>query len=180
LAGIIQSKEVRDMAKALVFSGTGCPVCKTGYGELALGEVGEHAMKTIQGAAIGAGAVLATDLVLPRILPTVTGTMRSILQGGLIILGSYMLKDKNPELATGIAIGGGAIIAYKVLGSILKVPLAGLGVVMPEEMSGLGRTELEEVSGYGEPDVTYELEGYGEPDVTYELEGYGAEEEIVI
>jgi len=147
------------MAKALVFSGTGCPVCKTGYGELALGEIGEHTIKTVQGAAIGAGAVLATDFIVPKILPTLSGTMKSILQGGLIILGSYMLKDKNPELATGIAIGGGAIIAYKVLGSILNVPLAGLGVVMPEEMSGLGKVEPEE---------------------TYELGDLGAEEEIVI
>jgi len=158
------------MAKALVFSGAGCPVCKSGYGELALGEIGEHTMKTVQGAAIGAGAVLATDFIIPKILPTLTGTMRSALQGGLIILGSYMLKDRNPELATGVAIGGGAIIAYKILGSLLKVPLAGLGVIMPEEMSGLGRVELEETSGLGRI----------EPEEVYELGELNAEEEIVI
>lgn len=156
------------MAKALVFSGAECPVCKTvsGYGMLeSLGEIGEHAMKTIQGAAIGAGAVIATDMVIPKILPTLSGTLRTILQGGIVILGSYALKDKNPELATGIAVGGGAVIAYKLLGSLLKLPMAGLsevGAVMPEEISAVMPEEIsavmpEEVSGLGEDNVEYVL-----------------------
>lgn len=148
------------MAKALVFSGAECPVCKpvSGYGMLeSLGEIGEHAMKTIQGAAIGAGAVIATDMVIPKILPTLSGTLKTILQGGIVILGSYALKDKNPELATGIAVGGGAVIAYKLLGSLLKLPMAGLsgvGAVMPEEISAV---MPEEVSGLGEDNAEYVL-----------------------
>lgn len=148
------------MAKALVFEG--CPACESrsfaGYGKA---EIAPYATKALTGGAIGAGGVIAVDMLLPKILPTVSPFIRSLLTLAGVVGGAFMLKDRYPDIATGLAIGGGSIAIYKIVGSLLgKVitapgitPTAGLGyadsgvsieespygVLVPEE---LGQEEI--------------------------------------
>lgn len=137
------------MAKALVFEG--CPACEAkGFSGFGRAEIVPYAQKVLTGGAIGAGGVIAVDMLLPKVLPAVSPLVRSLLTAAAVVGGAFMLKDRYPDVATGLAIGGGSIAIYKIVGSLLgKVisaptitPTAGLGY------ADTGQIEIEE-SPYG-------------------------------
>ena len=106
------------MAKAVVFEG--CPACTSGYAGgygIAL-TLPEHVTNTLKGGAVGAGSVLAADIIIPKVLPGLSPTVRALLTGAAILGASWMLKDRYPEIATGIALGGGSIVIYKLIAAL--------------------------------------------------------------
>lgn len=147
-------KEESKMAKTLVFEG--CPACeRSGFDAVIARDAGEYMMKSLQGGAIGAGSVIAIDMILPRILPALSPMVRSLLTGGLVIAGALAMKEKNPEIATGIAIGGGAIVLHKFIGSMLGrvIPTAGLSYAQ-DDFEGLGEDDYGQDEELGEVEVT--------------------------
>lgn len=163
------------MSKTLHFEG--CPACQlnkkesfSGLGALALPyDAKEYAMEVLQGSAAGAAVSLAVDFALPRI--PVIGTMipknLSPVVGGLtsVLIGIYM-KDKNPNIARGIAIGGVTAAMIKVAtGFIPQLRLSGLGEVEVTEMSGWGEGEVEVTDSMGEL-VASEMSGMGDLTMT--------------
>lgn len=134
------------MAKALVFEG--CPACErsssdfAGYGQL----VPRDLMGIVQNGAIGAGGIIALDMVLPKVLPAMSPLVRALLTGGLVLGGSYFLRDKAPGVAAGLAVGGGSIVVYKIVASLMGkiVPAAGGGA-----MAGYGQDVSIDESPYG-------------------------------
>lgn len=147
------------MAKALVFEG--CPACETkikgfaGFEEFGERAITPYATRALTGGAIGAGGVIAVDMFLPRLLPTLSPFVRSLLTGAVLFGTAFMLKDKYPDVATGLAIGGGGIVVYKIVGSLLgKIiaaprPTAGLGYDQDEYDQDQGEMVEVEESPYG-------------------------------
>ena len=164
------------MAKTLVFEG--CPACGLGeFGQIVSANVQEFAMQTAKGGAIGAGVATVIDMVMPR-LPFVgrlPAYVRPLVAGGVSIGLAYYLRDRSPEMAVGVGIGGAAVAAYKLIATLLGkvVPVSGLG--FGEEAAALPpEIEVEETAGETGVivPVEEELSGYGY--------GYGQEEEIII
>lgn len=189
------------MSKTLVFEG--CPTCEIGkrrdssFGAIAFGaDAQQYAMEVLQGAAAGAGVSIATSLILPRI-PFI-GTMipknlRPVV-GGLASIGiGIYLKDRNPKLASGIAIGGMTVAAVQLIQGLLgpTLGLSGLGeveVLSTEGMSGYGQNvevlPSNNYSGYGQNVeiestgalIAEEMSGMGAMIVS-EMSGYGDDNE---
>jgi len=160
------------MAKAVVFEGS-CPACGdyAGYGQLAL-TLPEHVMNSLKGGAIGAGSVLAADMIIPRILPTLSPTVRALVTGAAIMGASYALRNRYPDIALGMALGGGSIVVYKLIAALTGKLFAVSGY------EGLGQTaniELPELPA-SEEEVTVEETPYGV--IVPEVE-YGQQEIIV-
>lgn len=137
------------MAKALVFEG--CPACeRSEFGQIAARDIGPYLMGTLQGGAIGAGGVILADIFLPKILPTLSPIVRALITGAAVMGGAYLLKEKYPDMATGLAIGGGGIVIYKVVGSLLGKIIAAPEAVAPTAgLYGLGEEIEIEESPYG-------------------------------
>ena len=126
------------MAKALVFEG--CPACeRSEFGQIAARDIGPYLMGTLQGGAIGAGGVILADIFLPKVLPTLSPIIRAMITGVAVMGTAYMLKDRYPDMATGLAIGGGGIVIYKVVGSLLGKIIAAPEAIAPTKgLYGLG------------------------------------------
>jgi len=162
------------MARTLVFEGNEkkCSVCESGYGQL---PIARDVTEFIQGGAIGAGAATVLDMILPRI-PVVSRlpvTIRPLLNGGLMILGAMALQRSNPNLATGVGIGGVAVSLYKfiaaIMGRVATVPTAGYGEEEEEGIEGdTGQIEIESTGSTGVIVPIEETEGLGEEEILIE------------
>lgn len=136
------------MAKALVFEG--CPACeRSELGQIAARDIGPYLMGTLQGGAIGAGGVILADILLPKVLPTLSPVVRALITGAAVMGTAYMLKEKYPDMATGLAIGGGGIVIYKVVGSLLGKVIAAPEAAAVSGLTGLGEEIEIEESPYG-------------------------------
>ncbi|MDP2159410.1 MAG: hypothetical protein Q8K02_02935 [Flavobacterium sp.] len=148
------------MSKTLVFEG--CPTCEMArkrgseFGAIAFGaDAQEYAIEVLKGGVSGAGVVLVTDMILPRI--PIIGTMIPVavrpIVGGLAALGlAFYLRKTNPSLANGIAIGGVAIASARILQTVLgkTLGLSGYGdveVLSTEGYRGYGQMEIAENAG---------------------------------
>ena len=160
------------MAKAVVFEGS-CPACGdyAGYGQLAL-TLPEHVMNSLKGGAIGAGSVLAADMIIPRILPALSPTVRALITGAAIMGASWMLRNRYPDIALGMALGGGSIVVYKLIAALTGKLFAISGF----ESEGLGETGQTELPAPESEEVTVEEKPYGV--IVPEVE-YGQQEIIV-
>ena len=160
------------MAKAVVFEGS-CPACGdyAGYGQLAL-TLPEHVMNSLKGGAIGAGSVLAADMIIPRILPALSPTVRALITGAAIMGASWMLRNRYPDIALGMALGGGSIVVYKLIAALTGKLFAVSGF----ESEGLGETGQTELPAPESEEVTVEEKPYGV--IVPEVE-YGQQEIIV-
>ena len=160
------------MAKAVVFEGS-CPACGdyAGYGQLAL-TLPEHVMNSLKGGAIGAGSVLAADMIIPRILPKLSPTIRALVTGAAIMGASWMLRNRYPDIALGMALGGGSIVVYKLIAALTGKLFAVSGF----ESEGLGETGQTELPAPESEEVTVEEKPYGV--IVPEVE-YGQQEIIV-
>ena len=151
------------MAKAVVFEGS-CPACGdyAGYGQLAL-TLPEHVMNSLKGGAIGAGSVLAADMIIPRILPALSPTVRALVTGAAIMGASYMLRNRYPDIALGMALGGGSIVVYKLIAALTGKLFAVSG------FEGLGETGQTELPAPESEEVRVEEKPYGVivPEVEY-------------
>lgn len=117
-------------------------------------------MEALKGGAMGAGVVFATDFLLSKFLKH--GKIRAIACAVAPLALAMWLKEKNPELATGMAIGGAGAGIYKVIQAFLyermHIPFTGMdeyGIIeeVPvEEYPEVMATEQEAVvpqAGYG-------------------------------
>jgi len=77
----------------------------------------ELLVEALKGGAMGAGTVFAIDFLLSKFLHN--GKIRSLVCAATPIALAMWLKEKNPELATGLAIGGAGAGLYKVLQAFL-------------------------------------------------------------
>jgi len=157
------------MAKAVVFEGS-CPACGdyAGYGQLAL-TLPEHVMNSLKGGAIGAGSVLAADMIIPRILPALSPTVRALVTGAAIMGASYALRNRYPEIALGMALGGGSIVVYKLIAALTGKLFAvsgyeGLGEEVADSLPSPEEIEVEE-KPYG---VIVPQEEYGQQEIIVE------------
>lgn len=157
------------MAKAVVFEGS-CPACGdyAGYGQLAL-TLPEHVMNSIKGGAIGASSVLVADMIIPRILPALSPTVRALVTGATIMGASWMLRNRYPDFALGMALGGGSIIVYKLIAALTGKLFAvsgyeGLGEENAEPLPSPEEVEVEE-KPYG---VIVPQEEYGQQEIIVE------------
>jgi len=157
------------MAKAVVFEGS-CPACGgyAGYGQLAL-TLPEHVMNSLKGGAIGAGSVLAADLIIPRVLPALSPTVRALITGAAIMGASWMLRNRYPEIALGMALGGGSIVVYKLIAALTGKLFAvsgfeGLGEEVADSLPSPEEIEVEE-KPYG---VIVPQEEYGQQEIIVE------------
>jgi len=157
------------MAKAVVFEGS-CPACGdyAGYGQLAL-TLPEHVMNSLKGGAIGAGSVLAADMIIPRILPALSPTVRALITGAAIMGASWMLRNRYPEIALGMALGGGSIVVYKLIAALTGKLFAvsgyeGLGEETADLLPSPEEIEVEE-KPYG---VIVPQEEYGQQEIIVE------------
>ena len=157
------------MAKAVVFEGS-CPACGdyAGYGQLAL-TLPEHVMNSLKGGAIGAGSVLAADMIIPRILPKLSPTIRALVTGAAIMGASWMLRNRYPDIALGMALGGGSIVVYKLIAALTGKLFAvsgfeGLGEEIAEPLPSPEEIEVEE-KPYG---VIVPQEEYGQQEIIVE------------
>lgn len=124
------------MAKTLVLEG-----CS--YGEVA---IPAYLTNTLRGGAIGAGGVIVTDLLLARFLPRISPNIRALIEGACILGCAYAIRNRYPEIATGLALGGGAIVIYRLIAALMgKLVGKPLGELEEEyEYEGLGQEELPE------------------------------------
>jgi len=157
------------MAKAVVFEGS-CPACGdyAGYGQVSL-TLPEHVMNSLKGGAIGAGSVLAADLIIPRVLPTLSPTVRALITGAAIMGASYALRNRYPEIALGMALGGGSIVVYKLIAALTGKLFAvsgyeGLGEEVADSLPSPEEIEVEE-KPYG---VIVPQEEYGQQEIIVE------------
>ena len=157
------------MAKAVVFEGS-CPACGdyAGYGQLAL-TLPEHVMNSLKGGAIGAGSVLAADMIIPRVLPALSPTVRALVTGAAIMGASWMLRNRYPEIALGMALGGGSIVVYKLIAALTGKLFAvsgyeGLGEEVADSLPSPEEIEVEE-KPYG---VIVPQEEYGQQEIIVE------------
>jgi hypothetical protein len=127
------------MPETLVYEG--CPACKSGYGQIEISP--EYIWSTVQGGAIGAVGAMAVDFLLPKILPTLSPTLRHLLTAAAAIGTAMVVRRRDPMIATGIGIGGTSIALYRLISSLIGgvAPTAGLS-------GGVGEVEVEE-SSYG-------------------------------
>lgn len=179
------------MARTLVFEG--CPACNlarksnNNFGEvIPMAETQkELVMKMIQGGAVGAGGATIIDIVLPRVpgigtlLPV---AMRPLLTGAIAVGAALALYKKQPEIATGIGIGGVSVAAYKLaaimLGRVVSPGLSGLGEALAiSEVSG-NDVEIGPTQGAMGVMALNRLNGMGVV-VPTEMAGYGQDEFIV-
>ena len=157
------------MAKAVVFEGS-CPACGdyAGYGQVSL-TLPEHVMNSLKGGAIGAGSVLAADMIIPRILPALSPTVRALITGAAIMGASYALRNRYPEIALGMALGGGSIVVYKLIAALTGKLFAvsgyeGLGEETADLLPSPEEIEVEE-KPYG---VIVPQEEYGQQEIIVE------------
>jgi len=157
------------MAKAVVFEGS-CPACGdyAGYGQVSL-TLPEHVMNSLKGGAIGAGSVLAADLIIPRVLPALSPTVRALITGAAIMGASYALRNRYPEIALGMALGGGSIVVYKLIAALTGKLFAvsgyeGLGEEVADSLPSPEEIEVEE-KPYG---VIVPQEEYGQQEIIVE------------
>jgi len=87
----------------------------------------ELLVEALKGGALGAGTVFATDFLLSKFIHN--GKIRAAICAAAPIALSMWLKDKNPELASGLAIGGAGAGIYKLIQAFLyqrlNIPYAG-------------------------------------------------------
>ena len=108
------------MAKALVFEG--CPACEKSYsglGAMAMAGPAGFLTDIVKGGAIGAGGVIAVDMILPKVLPTLSPLIRAAITGGLVVGGAYFTRIRYPDMSAGLALAGGGIVIYKIINSLL-------------------------------------------------------------
>ena len=126
------------MAKTLVLEG--CP-----YGEIT---IPAYFTNTLRGGAIGAGGVIVTDMLLAKFFPRISPNIRALIEGACIFGCAYALRNRYPEIATGLALGGGAIVIYRLIASLMGrlvgVSLGELGELEEEEYESLGQEVPEE------------------------------------
>lgn len=179
------------MAKTLVFEG--CESCKidnkkgiSGFGAITLpmGIEASRVKDMVQGGAIGAGAATVVDMILPKIpfISTLSSRTRSIALAGLFGLASAAYYRKNPEIATGLGVGGVSIAVYKLIasftGKLAMAPTAGYGELEIEEYGQDDDFELE-TEGMGVIVPIEETAGMGVLEAS-EMDGFGYEEEILV
>ncbi len=127
-------------------------------------------VEALKGGVMGAGVVFGADFLLSKFLHN--GKIRAILCTAAPIALAMWLKEKNPELATSVAVGGAGAGIYKLIQAFLyqklHIPYAGefedYGVIeeVPEEEEMITVTEqpqygvIEEVP---EEEETYEVVG---------------------
>jgi len=118
-------------------------------------------VEALKGGAMGAGVVFAADFLLSKFLHN--GKIRAALCAAAPIALAMWLKEKNPELAQGLAIGGAGAGIYKLLQAFLyeklHIPYAGMEDVdvYPEGYEGdfydqygiLEEVPVEETQEYG-------------------------------
>jgi hypothetical protein len=146
-----------------------------------LQDVGEVAKEVLKGSAIGAVTGLGTVLLVNK-LPVI-GHMNPVVKGlvgmGIVIGISALAKDKvGDAVATGMGVGGGALVLGTTIGEIIK----------SRKQHAVPKVATPPKHGYGDvvavvPEVDYEGYGYGEGygdavapvvDVeSEEYEGYG-------
>jgi len=84
-------------------------------------------MEALKGGALGAGTVFAADFILSKFIHN--GKIRAALCTVAPIALAMWLKEKNPELANGMAIGGAGAGIYKLIQAFLyerlNIPYAG-------------------------------------------------------
>ena len=172
------------MAKALVFEG--CPACGTsgvdGLGQVVPAALTRYVTDSLKGGLYGSGGVILSDVVLSKVLPNLSPIVRNLMIGGSVLGVAYYMRHRNPDMAEGLAIGGGSIIVYKLMVNLLKrfvpgiAPTAGYGDLMYE---GLGQdVEIEEGPSETGALITEEL-GYDDGMGVLVPEELG-QEEIVI
>ena len=123
------------MAKTLVLEG--CP-----YGEIT---IPAYFTNTLRGGAIGAGGVIVTDMLLAKFFPRISPNIRALIEGACIFGCAYALRNRYPEIATGLALGGGAIVIYRLIASLMgRLVGVSLGELEEEEYEGLGQEEIPE------------------------------------
>jgi hypothetical protein len=84
-------------------------------------------MEAVKGGVLGAGTVFATDFLLSKFVHN--GKIRAALCAAAPVALAMWLKEKNPELATAMAVGGAGAGIYKLIQAFLyerlNIPYAG-------------------------------------------------------
>jgi|GEM_PF-2102223 len=132
-------------------------------------------MEALKGGAMGAGVVFATDFLLSKFLHN--GKIRAAICAVAPVALSMWLKDKSPEVAKGIAVGGAGAGIYKLMQAFLyeklHIPYSGeYGII--EEVPA---EEMPMVQEYG---VIEEVPAEEMPVVQEATPGYGIIEEVPV
>ena len=121
----------------------------------------ELLIEAIKGGTLGAGTVFATDFLLSKFLHN--SKIRAAICATAPIALAMWLKEKNPELATGLAIGGAGAGIYKLIQAFLyeklHIPYAGYdeyGIIEEVPIEETPTMEVVEA-----PETTIPKSGYG-------------------
>ncbi len=114
-------------------------------------------IEALKGGALGAGVVFGADFLLSKFVHS--GKLRAILCTAAPVALAMWLKEKNPELATSVAVGGAGAGIYKLIQAFLyqklHIPYAGdfedYGIIeeVPEEENTYEVVETTSQQQYG-------------------------------
>jgi len=139
-------------------------IVKVYEGDLGQADVQDFVVDALKGGAMGGGAVMLADMAVTKFLPNLSPLVRTLVATALPLGLAIYLKDDNPDVAVGLAIGASAVGAYKLVNMVLagNAPLSGYdyGYFVPAEdyyyPTDYGKVELEVISKEGEPKVELE------------------------
>lgn len=109
-------------------------------------------MEALKGGALGAGTVFAADFLLSKLIHN--GKIRAALCAVAPIALSMWLKEKNPDLANAMAIGGAGAGIYKLIQAFLyeKLHIPYAGGEFYDQYGILEEVPAEEIPEYIEPE----------------------------
>ena len=118
-------------------------------------------MEALKGGALGAGTVFAADFLLSKFLHN--GKIRAAICAAAPVALAMWLKEKNPELATGLAIGGAGAGIYKLIQAFLyeklNIPYAGVydeyGIIEEVPVEEVPAMEVVETAETAVPQAGY-------------------------
>lgn len=144
----------------------------------------DTAKQVLKGGAIGAATGLASIFITNKIgfLARMHPVVKGLIQLGLVTGAATMLKDKvGEEVATGIGVGGGALVLGVMIGQLVK-PLNPMPAVHGWYGDAVNPV-IEEMDGYGDvvAPVIEEMDGYAEvPEVEVEYAGDEEDEGVYV
>jgi len=133
-------------------------------GEFGQVDAQEFLVEALKGGAIGGGAQVLSEMILSKVFPTTSPMMNIVISSAIPLGLAVYLRENNPSLALGMALGSSAIAIYKLVRYFLTTQS---GYAGPQALGtsklptladymGYGKIELEELAREGNPNVELE------------------------
>ena len=124
-------------------------------------------VEALKGGAIGGGATLLSDIIVSKLMPNASLMVKTLLSSAVPVGLAVYLKDQNPSMAVGLALGSLAIGVHRLINYVMMSQSGGfsgatfrpagipLGRYLAER--NYGKMALQELRREGNPDFAVEV-----------------------